>query len=431
MVLYHAGRGESAVARLNEAVKLDPKFALAYGALGDVLYSQFRQAEGYQAYQKSLELGAENRLTKREDDQIRGMRAIDTGEFEVAVEAFRDLAADYPRDSSAWTYPTIPLRMLGRDEEAISNLKHAMALTPGAPFPPYAIAQELMILGRMDEAAKWVEFSRAHGFVDDTNENEGIYRYLYADYPAAEKSFRALRQSTNNESRSTGCLLLASLYAETGQEQKAMDILTEGIHEDAAQKNFDGQSTKLLARAYVEANHRQLSQALADEHAGYAMSSAPNHALTAEMVLGAVELNSNREFQSRLKESLLEIQHARSTESGGRMSDLVRLLNEGELDLVEDRTEAGVTKMRTAALLDAPALHSDFLVQGLAIAARSNARPSPMQFGHEAALHATSLLQHQSAFLVSYARFLPGVVSETEKIASEFQIQTTKVQKRR
>ena len=430
MALYRAGRGESAVARLNEAVHLDPKFALAYGALGDVLYSQYRQAEGYQAYQRSLELGAENRLTKRESDQIRGMRAVDTGEFELAVEAFRDLAADYPQDPSAWTYPTIPLRMLGRDEEAISNLKHAMLLIPDAPFPPYALAQELMIVGRMDEAWQWVEFSRAHGSIDGANENDGTYHYLRAEYPAAEASFHALLQSTDQESRSTACLLLADLYAETGQGPKALEILSEGIREDAARKNYDAQSIKLLARAYVEANHREFSQALADEHAGYSMSPRPNQALAAEMALGAVSMNSSLGFQAEIRKNLLEIQHTRASDASGRMSNLLRLLNEGELDLVEGRTETGVTKLRSAALLDAPALHSYFLVQGLAIAARSVPGPSARQFGLEAAVHATFLLQHQSAFVVSYARYLPGVLSETRRISEQFQTQSTNLQRR-
>lgn len=424
LALYRAGYGESALARLHEAVELDPKFALAYGTMGDVLYSQSRQAEGYQAYQRSLELGAENRLTKREEDQIRGMRAVDTGEFELAVEAFRELAADYPHDPAAWTYPTIPLRMLGRDEEAIANLTRAMTLMPDAPFPPYAMAQELMIMGRMDEAWKWVEFSRAHGFGDDANENEGIYHYLRAEYPAAEASFRAMFQSTDAESRSTGCLLLADFYAETAQEPKVLEILTEGIREDAARKNPDGQSTKLLARAYFEANHRELSQALADEHEGYAMSQAPNHALTAEMALGAVRLNSNREFEAEIRRSLLEIQHTRSSDAVGRMSNLLRLLNEGELDLVDGRVEAGVAKLRSAALFEAPALRSEFLVQGLAIAAQSVAGPAARQFRIEAVAQATPLLKRQSAFVISYARFLPGVVSDTGGIAAQFQIQT-------
>src|SRR5205807_2406617 len=139
--LIAANQRENAVVVLQHAVENDQDFALAWGRMGDILLSLNRDEEGYKAYGKALDAGQKSRLTRKEEDRIRGMRAVDTADYQLAVDAFHDYTVYYPNDYIGWIYPMRPLRMLGRDEEAIANLRRAIVLDSTGAFANYGLAQ--------------------------------------------------------------------------------------------------------------------------------------------------------------------------------------------------------------------------------------------------------------------------------------------------
>ena len=377
--LYQAGKREDAVQRLQTAIDADVHCALAYGMLGDVLYSLHRQVEGDQAYQQSLEEGAHGRLTKREQDRIRGMRATDSEDYELAVQSFRDLAANYPQDPAGWLYPTIPLRMLGRDEEAVRNLQHAIDLDPNGSFAPYALAQESMILGRMDDAEHWISYLRDHHHLDSAAETAGYLRMLQHRYAEAEAQFRSMENSENKIRRSYSYQLLAELYAETDRPQEAIQILSAGINEDRSQNNRDLEAIKLVGRAYLRASLHQYQASIDDEHVGYTLSPTPERALAADTVLGTLVATATSSYRVPLRREFELIRSSQKGQSGGTLSELVQLRTAGELQLLNQHPAEASDTMARASVKDAARANKEYLLRAELALQQVNSRKVPRE----------------------------------------------------
>jgi tetratricopeptide (TPR) repeat protein len=363
--LQRENRPEDAVIKLKGAIQADPQFALAYASMGDVLVSLHRDLEGYAAYDKGLETGLENRLTRKEEDRIRGMRAVDTGEYEFAVDAFHDLAVNYPKDVIGWVYPTIPLRMLNRDEEAIANLRRAIALDPDAAFAPYSLAQELMIEGRLDEVPLWIEHLEKHNHPDYASEDEAILALLNHHYDDAARIYKSMESSTSAMRRSYGYQDLAGVEAETGHFSQAIDTLNSGIVEDKSQNNSAEEAAKLLGRAYLECRLQQFEDCLEDVHAGFELSPTPEDALLADTVLGDADSAAPSRFAPAIKHELGQIEHSLPGQEYGKLAMVVKLRTRGEIQLASGEPKAALQTFENAAVQDASAGSREYLARAL------------------------------------------------------------------
>lgn len=54
--------------------------------------------EGYHAYSMALAAGDQRRLSRRERDRIRGIYALDTGDYQTAEQVFHDFSVYYEND---------------------------------------------------------------------------------------------------------------------------------------------------------------------------------------------------------------------------------------------------------------------------------------------------------------------------------------------
>ena len=209
---------------LQHAVENDQDFALAWGRMGDILLSLNRDEEGYKAYGKALDAGQKSRLTRKEEDRIRGMRAVDTADYQLAVDAFHDYTVYYPNDYIGWIYPMRPLRMLGRDEEAIANLRRAIVLDSTGAFANYGLAQELILQGRNDEARDWARGLRSK-YPDLADRIDVILFLLNGQYDQAAKAASDLQAAADPLRRSYGYQIQASVAADRGDYRHAIEYL--------------------------------------------------------------------------------------------------------------------------------------------------------------------------------------------------------------
>jgi len=86
----------------------------------------------------------------------RAYRAQMEGEFDQAVELYKDSLEMYPTAEAhtflGWTY-----HFQGKVEDAIAECKRAIAVDPDFGNPYNDIGAYLIALGRMDEAIPWLE----------------------------------------------------------------------------------------------------------------------------------------------------------------------------------------------------------------------------------------------------------------------------------
>ncbi len=360
---------QDAAALLDRAVHSDPEFALAYSMRADILFSLHRQAEGRECYKRALEAGLHSRLSRREQDRIRGMRAIDAGEDEIAIAAFHDLTLNYPDALEGWLYPTLALRMLNRDEEAIANLRHAIALAPDNEYAPYALSQELLIVGRPQEVPRWVDYLRQHKYPESAAEIESIMFFLDHKYDDARRAILSLCASPKADRRSDGYLYLASLDAEIGKAEAAINDLEHGMTTDKETSDREQYAARLLAKAYLECRLSQYESCLRDEHSGFTASPTPTHALTADAALDLALVKSS--YQGRVRQELQQILRHEQPESFGRFAEQAKLRTRGELQLAEGHPEDALKTMDAAATKDEPAGNRDYLAHTLLAAAAS------------------------------------------------------------
>ena len=369
--LLSQGQTDSAAILLKQAVAADTRFALAFALLGDVLRSLHRDIQSFQAYDNALDLGLQNRLTRREQDRIRGMRAVDASDFELAVDAFHDLAVNYPNDPSALTYPTVPLRLLNRNDEAIANLRRAISIDPSGAYAPYALAQELMIREQFDEVPVWIEYLKKHDHPGSASEDEAILLFLSHRYEQAAQLFRTRESSSHTPMmRSYSYQNLAALYADTGRIAEAIQTLDAGIADDVANHNVEQQSSKLLDRAYLECNAVSFESCLRDESAGFKLNPSPEHALIADTVLGLAYSAATPRFRAQVHRELEHVERSLPPTQFGTVSRLLELRTRGELELAEGHSAAALHTFEGLAAQDAPAGDREYLARAfIAVAA--------------------------------------------------------------
>jgi predicted TPR repeat methyltransferase len=86
-----------------------------------------------------------------------GWEAIQRGDAEKAASAFRQALSENSRDANALAGAGIAAHMLGRDDQAISSLKHALEIEPDYAYAAYVLGQVAYASGDLDLAIKSYE----------------------------------------------------------------------------------------------------------------------------------------------------------------------------------------------------------------------------------------------------------------------------------
>lgn len=410
--LTAANQRENAVIVLEHAVKNDPDFALAWGRMGDILLSLHRDEEGYKAYDRALDAAQQSRLTRKEEDRIRGMRAVDSADYQLAVDAFHDYTVYYPHDSIGWIYPMFPLRMLGRDDEAISGLRRALELDPSGAFANYGLAQELILLGQTEEAHRWASTHLHSQYPELADRIEATLLLLNGQYDQAEKLTVATQVTAGPMNRSYGYKVQASLAADRGDYRQAIEYLNRGLDEDK-QENRAERFSKLLDRAYLEARLGEFDNCLRDIHAGLDASTSPWTIVTADTVLGAAYLASPPRYHGPIRRELARIDRMLVASNGrGAIFEFAKLRTQGEILLAEGRLRAAMEAFRKAALKDAPAESREYLGRALWALATSE-KNSGASDSLRQALDAYSVTALRPALIwCSAGSYLPGFYAD-------------------
>jgi len=410
--LARAQRFEDAVVILQDAVRLDPQFALAYARIGDLLLSLHRNSEGYHAYDEAMSLGLKSRLSRREEDRIRGMRAADTWDYQLAIDAFHDYEVYYKNDYLGWVYPTQPLHMMGRPEEVIANLRQAVAIDPSRSFAPEYLALESLVEGKNEEARKWITYQREHrlsGYADESEVSLAFVEHRYAD---AIRILSSMEASSDSSWRSDGFRMAASLEAERGEYGQALGFLNQAIEADAEEHSPASRTGMLLARAYIEMQLRDFVHCLRDVHEAIKLNPSPQTVLDADRVLGTAFVVSPAGFRGAIRDELTVAEGSLSSDSFGTISELAKLRTRGEILLSEGKSRSAVEVLEEAALKDAPAGSRDYLGRAYSILAEQETDSTRSRRFLAQAMTAYSAIAFHPAFVWwEPAEFPPGFYS--------------------
>ena len=119
-----------------------------------------------------------------------GFGAMQRGEFNEAVAAFRKLLKVEPGMTDVWQMYGDSLMKLGREEEALAALKQAARLSPGNPQVLMALSDYYLEIGNYAEARKHAE---AAGDAGTTSPHDNLARIaiIEGNLDLAEKEARA------------------------------------------------------------------------------------------------------------------------------------------------------------------------------------------------------------------------------------------------
>jgi hypothetical protein len=395
------------------AIENDPDFALAWGRMGDVLLSLHRDEEGYKAYDQALDAGQKSRLTRKEEDRIRGMRAVDTADYQIAVEAFRDYTVNYPADYIGWIYPMRPLRMLGRDAEAASNLHRALEVEPSNAFANVGLAEELILQGQTEEARDWTAAHLKSEHPELAYRIETVLYLIEGQYDRAARAAADSQGAAGSDDRSYGYKIQASLAADRGDYRQAIKYLDSGLKEDAQESRAD-RSWKLLDRAYLETRIGEFDTCLRDAHDALAASTSPWTIATADTVLGEAYLASPPRYHEAIRREMSRMDRMLGAPEGhSAIFAFAKLRTQGEILLAEGKPRAAVDAFRRAELKDAPVESREYLGRALWVQAASEKNPGVAAGLRQQALKAYSAAALKPALIwCSAGSYLPGFYAD-------------------
>jgi tetratricopeptide (TPR) repeat protein len=218
-----------------QAVDLDPSFAMAYARLGTVYSNNGSNTKGIAYLQKAMAL--RERVTERERIYIESQLAVQQQNLPKALEIFKLYTTTYPRDSAAWNNFGIVYQYLGDFEKAASSFERSYQIAKWDVIGATNAAGTLLEIDNIPEAKHYLNEARVEGGMEDIN---SISMMMLFDFQTGNPDWRKeialaaerqdgfiLDQLASNASLSQGQMGEAVADAERGAQRAATAKLTD------------------------------------------------------------------------------------------------------------------------------------------------------------------------------------------------------------
>jgi Flp pilus assembly protein TadD len=120
------GDFNSTIAYSDKAIKINPRFAVAYNIKGSALFNLRQYHEALMCYERALQL----RPNYIEAINNRGIALAAIGDYNKATECFNQSTELNPIDSIIWNHKGLAFHALGRYEDAVGSFNKAISLNP-------------------------------------------------------------------------------------------------------------------------------------------------------------------------------------------------------------------------------------------------------------------------------------------------------------
>jgi tetratricopeptide (TPR) repeat protein len=148
-----------------EAVRLDPNFAMAYARLGAVYSGQSAAVKTVEYVKKAYDL--RERVTERERMYIESLYANMEFDLPKALESYKLYVATYPRDAAAWNNMAIVYSNMGDPEQAAIDFAKTWEIAKWDNVAASNSAGTMLQLDRLAEAEKYTKEALDQGGGDD------------------------------------------------------------------------------------------------------------------------------------------------------------------------------------------------------------------------------------------------------------------------
>jgi eukaryotic-like serine/threonine-protein kinase len=147
---YRKGDSAAALAFFERAVQLDPRFAMAYAALGQARSNLHEPGRAAQYLKSAYEL--RGRVSERERFYIESRyQRLVTGDLEQARLINQQWSQVYPRDALPQTSLALIDRLLGQYPRALTEAKRALQLSPDSAQSYANLSFSYLLLNQLSE----------------------------------------------------------------------------------------------------------------------------------------------------------------------------------------------------------------------------------------------------------------------------------------
>jgi serine/threonine protein kinase/Flp pilus assembly protein TadD len=150
-----------------QAIELDPNFAMAFARLGVTLSNQGSAAKGLLHMKRAYDL--RERVTERERMYIESQYALQQFDLPKALESYKLYVATYPRDATALNNLAQTYVYVGEFEKALTGYEKTWEIAKWDNVAADNAAGTLLSLDRIPEAERYLKEALEQGGGDDIN----------------------------------------------------------------------------------------------------------------------------------------------------------------------------------------------------------------------------------------------------------------------
>jgi serine/threonine protein kinase/Flp pilus assembly protein TadD len=150
-----------------EALRLDPSFAMAYARLGVAYGNQGAITKAIDYLKKAYDL--RERVTERERMYIEAQYALQQYDLPKALESYKLFVATYPRDAAAWNNLANAYATVGDLEQAAVGFQKTWEIAKWNNVAANNLAGTLIGMDRLQEGERYLKEAVDQGGSDDTN----------------------------------------------------------------------------------------------------------------------------------------------------------------------------------------------------------------------------------------------------------------------
>ncbi|HET6216442.1 MAG TPA: tetratricopeptide repeat protein, partial [Acidobacteriaceae bacterium] len=249
------------------AVELDPNFAMAYARLGVVYINSGQVTKANKYFSKAYELS--KNVSERERLYIAGhYYMVVLGDLPKVVETLQEAIQAYPGQIDNYININVAYETLGQYEQGLVYAQKAVDLDPQDSIAGENLLSDYVALGRMAEAKKELERTRALGLNSSTDDLL-TYMVTYFLLGEPQQAQRIVAQVAGRQDEFIVTQALAAIQQYSGQYRMAETTMRRAEEQAARAKASDAQAGFILegaaARGLVglcESNEAALQQAL-------------------------------------------------------------------------------------------------------------------------------------------------------------------------
>jgi serine/threonine protein kinase/tetratricopeptide (TPR) repeat protein len=227
-----AAPGDTSYYLLNQAIELDPDFALAHLEIGIKCYIIGNRPEGEKHFQKALSL--RGRLTAREKLWIQAIVEDWRGNRDQGIQNYKLYLAQYPDDSAAWFRVGYAYLVSNQPALGIEAFKKVIAIDSASAGAYVNMASCLNTLKKDEEAL--ANYQKAFSLDPDfatgsyVNNEYGFLLVRMGKIQEARRTFEKMISQQDNFKKARGNRSLGLLLMYQGQYSAAQDCLKEAVN---------------------------------------------------------------------------------------------------------------------------------------------------------------------------------------------------------